>query len=372
MTLFEKYQQAQVLVAENRDSAAYYLTEKPSFNDIQYRLYEKIDDSRKCGDGVVGDRLLKGIDCTVIVHRKTQLTLGELLEQIAYHADFDTVYLFIRPLDIHIGDLYYSRLDYQVQVGVWEPNSNGSRTGRYFDQSIHNTEWRRKYKLPRLIPTLPEDELRRRYELVTPVKFSQNGDIWLPPKHEFYKISTTAYLWTDGKPEAAEVFRLDPVSKNLSDKDGNIFGIFAAEVMTLHTYAYHGFFKPSLDEVLVHIPADVVKSGLPILATTVAARNDSIYNMMVGDYHIGRTTFWYRVSTPVIDLTQISEEVLPVEVPPEETEECMICLTNTPNTLVLPCGHVCVCQDCSRKLPATADAKTCVRCRRPITEIIYG
>ena len=51
-------------------------------------------------------------------------------------------------------------------------------------------------------------------------------------------------------------------------------------------------------------------------------------------------------------------------------KECMICLDAVPDTMVEPCGHVVVCQACSTGLRNTADAHTCVQCRRPIANII--
>ena len=54
----------------------------------------------------------------------------------------------------------------------------------------------------------------------------------------------------------------------------------------------------------------------------------------------------------------------------DEITECMICLENLPNTMVLPCGHCVVCKECSEKLENTNDARTCVRCRRDITHIL--
>lgn len=49
---------------------------------------------------------------------------------------------------------------------------------------------------------------------------------------------------------------------------------------------------------------------------------------------------------------------------------CAICLEHTPNTMVLPCMHMVVCSMCSPKLQGTNDAKTCVRCRCKINEIL--
>ena len=51
-------------------------------------------------------------------------------------------------------------------------------------------------------------------------------------------------------------------------------------------------------------------------------------------------------------------------------EECMICMDNKANTLVVPCGHSVVCAVCSEKLKDTPDRLTCVRCRSPIEEVL--
>jgi hypothetical protein len=54
-----------------------------------------------------------------------------------------------------------------------------------------------------------------------------------------------------------------------------------------------------------------------------------------------------------------------------EENICMICLAAAPNTLVLPCQHRVVCRTCSEGLRATPDNRVCVRCRRPITNVIW-
>lgn len=51
---------------------------------------------------------------------------------------------------------------------------------------------------------------------------------------------------------------------------------------------------------------------------------------------------------------------------------CLICYENKPNTKVMPCGHVVVCETCSRHLSKTADHDICIRCRRPIEFITYA
>jgi hypothetical protein len=33
-----------------------------------------------------------------------------------------------------------------------------------------------------------------------------------------------------------------------------------------------------------------------------------------------------------------------------EGKECLICLTEPRNTLIMPCGHLCVCKDCGNTI----------------------
>ena len=51
-----------------------------------------------------------------------------------------------------------------------------------------------------------------------------------------------------------------------------------------------------------------------------------------------------------------------------EGKECLICLTEEKNTIVMPCGHLCVCKDCGKQL---FDKKfTCPVCRGNIGSLI--
>merc|ERR1712060_87394 len=50
-------------------------------------------------------------------------------------------------------------------------------------------------------------------------------------------------------------------------------------------------------------------------------------------------------------------------------EPCVICLTDPRNTAVLPCRHLCVCEDCARQLQIGAAVRNdhCPICRGAIT-----
>ena len=51
-----------------------------------------------------------------------------------------------------------------------------------------------------------------------------------------------------------------------------------------------------------------------------------------------------------------------------EGKECLICLTETRNTLIMPCGHLCVCHDCGKNIQTKN--YTCPICRGQIGSLI--
>ncbi len=51
-------------------------------------------------------------------------------------------------------------------------------------------------------------------------------------------------------------------------------------------------------------------------------------------------------------------------------EECVVCLINIPDTLVLPCGHCVVCKECSDQLKSTPKKFTCIVCSQHITHVL--
>lgn len=48
--------------------------------------------------------------------------------------------------------------------------------------------------------------------------------------------------------------------------------------------------------------------------------------------------------------------------------ECTICLTERKDTLIMPCGHFCVCHECGKQLVAAKH--TCPVCRGNIQSLI--
>lgn len=54
----------------------------------------------------------------------------------------------------------------------------------------------------------------------------------------------------------------------------------------------------------------------------------------------------------------------------EETKECVVCLTNPKETLVVPCDHMCLCVDCANIMRSHHDAK-CPMCRTPVQSLMH-
>ena len=52
----------------------------------------------------------------------------------------------------------------------------------------------------------------------------------------------------------------------------------------------------------------------------------------------------------------------------DDGKECIICLTNPKNTIMMPCGHLCVCDECA--IPITKSTKQCPVCRAAITSTV--
>lgn len=78
------------------------------------------------------------------------------------------------------------------------------------------------------------------------------------------------------------------------------------------------------------------------------------------------TTTTAATTTAPLDANESAKE----ESGDDEITECMVCFERPPSTLVLPCMHVVVCAQCSQHLRSQRDAKTCLRCRRPIERVL--
>lgn len=50
----------------------------------------------------------------------------------------------------------------------------------------------------------------------------------------------------------------------------------------------------------------------------------------------------------------------------EDLEECVVCMDTKPNVVIVPCGHLCCCENCSLQL----DPRKCPICRGEISSIL--
>ena len=52
----------------------------------------------------------------------------------------------------------------------------------------------------------------------------------------------------------------------------------------------------------------------------------------------------------------------------DESSECLVCLSEPKNTIIMPCSHMCVCYDCAKTL--REKKYTCPICRGTINSIV--
>ena len=95
------------------------------------------------------------------------------------------------------------------------------------------------------IPVLSDEELMRRYLKIKPVAKINEVTYWLK-NYTIKEMRGSSFFW-NLVPD-----RREPVGDALSNHTHYDF-------QCLHTFDYHGFFKPSIAEVLAQIPEDVLK-----------------------------------------------------------------------------------------------------------------
>ena len=95
------------------------------------------------------------------------------------------------------------------------------------------------------IPPITDVELMRRYLKIKPIAEVAEVKYWLRD-YSLEELRKLAYLWNI-VPDKRE-----PVGEALSNHT-------KYEFQCLHTFGYHGIFKPSIAEVLAQIPEDVLE-----------------------------------------------------------------------------------------------------------------
>ena len=53
----------------------------------------------------------------------------------------------------------------------------------------------------------------------------------------------------------------------------------------------------------------------------------------------------------------------------DDRDLCKVCLVTNIDTVCIPCGHRCLCYECSKEITAGRE-KTCIMCRQRIQQIV--
>lgn len=276
----EKYEQMQVLIPS--DKSGYYLTEPPSMSDIDNKLYQCVKKDELCNQHTIGDQWLETCQTLPFVHQRDEPTLKDILDYLPYYSEYSKVYIFYTPMNYTIGDFHVSSLMYAIQKGVWKQKDNEISTGSPIKPDIMVRQ------VPLMRPVIANGELLRRYEQVIPVSIGSNNVVVSVDKPQFSQIHKIAYLWD--KKNAQTIGTYDRTSKNIVTSTGELFAHYIGTIPTFHTWSYYGFFKPSLDEVLIQLPE------IPaVCLVTTDIPHESLDKMCFGDYHVGATTIWQLV-----------------------------------------------------------------------------
>ena len=82
-----------------------------------------------------------------------------------------------------------------------------------------------------------------------------------------------------------------------------------------------------------------------------------------------RGKFFYRIAKHNIRVIPEEPDFVPEPILPDQvyrSDCCCICLTDEPNKVIVPCGHLCLCSGCSTRL----GENRCPLCRGDIQQMI--
>lgn len=126
------------------------------------------------------------------------------------------------------------------------------------------------------IPEVPQERIKELAERIRPVvEFARKGKCYIEPV-DLFRI---AYTW-------------DPKS---ADKAKGLKPL--CDITTHHTFGYHGFFKPSIAEVLAQIPAehlDKVVAFEIVEGPETADDLDREREALNAGYHVATTRLYVR------------------------------------------------------------------------------
>ena len=138
------------------------------------------------------------------------------------------------------------------------------------------------------IPEITDERLKELAIKIRPVYIYENELTWIEPVKN---LRRTAFSW-DPSPGAP--------AENLEK---------LTTIQTLHTFGYHGFFKPSVAEVLAQMPEWVEEQGA-VAFSTVGPKNAQDLNdqrdAVKAGYHQAQTTFYKQA---VVDRQDKIQEI---------------------------------------------------------------
>jgi len=136
------------------------------------------------------------------------------------------------------------------------------------------------------IPSITDEELMRRYLKIKPIAEVAEVKYWLRD-YSLEELRKLVYLW-NVVPDKRE-----PVGEALSNHTHYDF-------QCLHTFGYHGIFKPSIAEVLAQIPEDVLENcfidAFEIINTPTSNGGFSDYKKALDlGFHVSVVRLYIRV-----------------------------------------------------------------------------
>lgn len=159
---------------------------------------------------------------------------------------------------------------YIMEIIVWD---------YYFDNDFINAVYK-----PKIIPDV-NNKIKRLYEKVKVLKLEKNLngqiEVYIKPTPS---LTGVAYMWEwDGVKKFFGIYENGKIKKN----NGKIIQL-VEDKPTIHSYAYHGFFKPDINEVLNSINYENFMDKDKFYITTEIFSND-ISKVVIGGHHIGIT-----------------------------------------------------------------------------------
>lgn len=160
-----------------------------------------------------------------------------------------------------------------------------------------------KFDFEERIPKIEKSELDRRLKLIFPCSKKDNEVFKMKNCGDPVKQS---FSWNFKQGESVGLISHDGLSvrdrpaehgkdswylKKVADKVG--------EFLTLHGFAYYGFYKPSLEEVLAQLPAELFDekklAGRKLYFTNKMISDDVNTSMLDQSYHIAKTRVYIDV-----------------------------------------------------------------------------